>query len=96
TRQSTLEAAGRARHLRETMRMSIRAIIPALKGFFFLTDHPYPHTLDQLLDQAELITGIDLKILGTGLKEQNIGINDVQRYLSILQRLMDFMESYQG
>ncbi|HOH59535.1 MAG: hypothetical protein KBB33_02795 [Candidatus Cloacimonetes bacterium] len=96
TRQSTLEAAGRSRHLRETLRMSVRAIIPAIKGFFFLAGHPYPHTLDQLLDQAELITGIDLKILGTGLREQNIGTNDVQRYLSILQRLIDFMESYQG
>ena len=95
TRQSTLEAAGRSRHLRETMRMSIRAVIPAIKGFFFLAGHPYPHTLDQLLDQAELITGIDLKILGTGLKEQNIGTNDIQRYLIILQRLIDFMESYQ-
>ena len=77
TRQSTLEAAGRSRHLRETLRMSVRAIIPAIKGFFFLAGHPYPHTLDQLLDQAELITGIDLKILGTGLREQNIGTNDV-------------------
>ncbi|MDD4147399.1 MAG: hypothetical protein PHO85_02635, partial [Candidatus Cloacimonetes bacterium] len=60
TRQIVLEGRMNSRNLRETLHISIRALIPAFKGFFFLANQTYPQSRKDLFDQAALITKIDL------------------------------------
>lgn len=95
TRQIVLEGKLNNRNLRETMRRSITALIPALKGFFFLANQPYPQTSKDLFAQAALISKADLNALGIWMDKSSIETADVERYLSILQKLMELMETYQ-
>ena len=89
-----LEGKLSARNLRETLHLSIRSLIPALKGFFFLARHPYPQTLEDLFEQATLISKIDINALNIWLKQSNHELADAERYLSILQKLMELTETY--
>lgn len=95
TRQIVLEGKLNSRSLRETLRRSITALIPALKGFFFLANQPYPQTSKDLFAQAALISKADLNALGIWMDKSSIETADVERYLSILQKLMELMETYQ-
>jgi hypothetical protein len=94
TRQVLLEGKMNTRNLRETMHLSISALIPVLKGFFFLAKQPYPQSLDDLFEQAAMISKIDLGALNIWLKQSNLEIADAQRYLTILHKLMELMETY--
>ncbi len=94
TRQVLLEGKLSARNLRETLHLSIRALIPALKGFFFLSRHSYPQTMEDLFEQAALISKIDLNALNIWLKQSTIELADAERYLSLLQKLMELTETY--
>lgn len=94
TRQIILEGKMSSRHLREALHLSIKSLVPALKGFFFLAGQPYPQTLQQLFEHAALISKTDLKAMHGWLQEKEIELSDVERYLSILQRLMEIMETY--
>ncbi|MCB5266258.1 MAG: hypothetical protein LHW41_08490 [Candidatus Cloacimonetes bacterium] len=94
TRQVLLEGKLSARNLRETLHLSIRSLIPALKGFFFLARHPYPQSLEDLFEQATLISKIDINALNIWLKQSSHELADAERYLSILQKLMEITETY--
>ncbi|MCK9556604.1 MAG: hypothetical protein PHQ78_08400 [Candidatus Cloacimonetes bacterium] len=94
TRQIVLEGRMNSRNLRETLHISIRALIPAFKGFFFLANQTYPQSRKDLFDQAALITKIDLNALGIWLENSIIELADIERYLAILQKLMELMETY--
>ncbi|HNQ43808.1 MAG TPA: hypothetical protein PKI59_05235 [Candidatus Cloacimonadota bacterium] len=94
TRQVVLEGSLSSRKLRETLHLSIAALIPAFKGFFRLANHPYPQTVNDLFGQAALISKCDLGNLPLWLKEHNIQASDIERYLNILQKLMELMETY--
>ncbi len=94
TRQMLLEGKLSTRNLRETLHLSIRSLIPALKGFFFLVKQPYPQTLKDLFAQAALISEIDLNALERWLGQSHFELADAERYLAILGKLMKLMESY--
>lgn len=94
TRQIILEGRLNTRNLRETMHLSIRSLLPALKGFFLLAGQPYPQDLQMLFEHAALISKTDLKAMYGWLKDKNIEISDVERYLNILQKIMELMETY--
>ncbi|MCB5252720.1 MAG: hypothetical protein RBR69_08150 [Candidatus Cloacimonadaceae bacterium] len=94
TRQVLLEGKLTARNLRQTLHLSIGSLIPALKGFFFLARQPYPQTLDDLFEQATLISKIDVNSLNIWLKQSSLELADAERYLSILKKLMEVTETY--
>jgi hypothetical protein len=94
TRQIVLEGKMNPRNLKSTMRLSISALIPALKGFFFLSKQPYPQTTKDLFAQAALISKTDLAAWSIWMEKSNIELADVERYLAILQKLMELMETY--
>ena len=83
-----------SRNLRDTLHMPIRALIPALKGFFFLSNQAYPQSRKDLFEQAALISKTDLTVLGIWLERASIELADIERYLAILQKLMELMETY--
>jgi hypothetical protein len=94
TRQIVLESGFNNKRLRETLQLSISALIPAIKGFFFLSKQPYPKDLQELFDQAALISKLDLGVFALWLQSKTIEAADVERYLSILHKLMELMETY--
>ena len=94
TRQIILEGRMSGRNLRDTLHMSIRALIPALKGFFFLSNQAYPQSRKDLFEQAALISKTDLTVLGIWLERASIELADIERYLAILQKLMELIETY--
>jgi hypothetical protein len=94
TRQVLLEGKLSPRNLRATLHLSIHSLIPALKGFFFLARQPYPQSLEDLFEQTALISKIDINSLNIWLKQSSLELADAQRYLLILQRLMELTESY--
>ncbi len=94
TRQVLLEGKLNSRNLRETLHLSIRSLVPALKGFSFLARQPYPHSLEDLFEQATLISKIDVNSLNIWLKQSSLELVDAQRYLHILQKLMEHVETY--
>ncbi|HOH98784.1 MAG TPA: hypothetical protein PL188_10835 [Candidatus Cloacimonadota bacterium] len=94
TRQVVLEGALSPKMMRETLHLSIEALVPAFKGFFLLANHPYPQTLNDLIAQAALISKCDLGNLPIWYKEKSIHAGDIERYLGILQKLMELMETY--
>jgi hypothetical protein len=73
---------------------SIASLVPCLKGFFFLAGQPYPKTLADLFEHAALITKTDIKVMHGWMQEKNIELADVERYLSLLSRLMELMQTY--
>lgn len=94
TRQIVLEGKLSSRRLSETMQISIRSVLPALKGFFLLAGQPYPKNLPDLFAQSTIITKIDINAMQRWMDEKHIEIADVERYLSILHKLMELMETY--
>lgn len=94
TRQIILESNMKTRQLRESLNLSIASLVPCLKGFFFLVGQPYPKTLADLFEHAALITKTDIKVMHGWMQEKNIELADVERYLSLLSRLMELMETY--
>lgn len=94
TRQVILEGIHNSRRIKETMQMSISSLIPALKGFFFLKNREYPKTQKDLFTQAGLLTKIDLEIMERWMMDKSLSPLDAERYLDLLQRLMELMETY--
>ncbi|MCB5260834.1 MAG: hypothetical protein PHY41_05165 [Candidatus Cloacimonetes bacterium] len=94
TRQVILEGKMNSRNLRHTLQLSITALIPCVKGFFFLSKQPYPQSSDELFAQAALICKIDLNAFAIWMKKTEIELADIERYLSILNKLMELMETY--
>nr|MDK2850501.1 hypothetical protein [Candidatus Cloacimonadota bacterium] len=94
TRQMLLDGNLSPRKLKETLPLSISALIPALKGFFFLAKQPYPLTSKELFDKAGLISKIDLSPLERWRGQSHYEIADAEHYLAILDKLTDLMETY--
>ncbi len=94
TRQMLLDGNLSSRKLKETLPLSISALIPAIKGFFFLAKQPYPQTTQALFEQAALISKIDLNSLERWLGQSHYEIADAERYLRILNKLTELMETY--
>ena len=94
TRQVILEGNLKSRQLADTMHLSIRSLIPAIKGFFLLAGQNIPQTSKDIFEQAALICKLDLSVMHHWQKTSNIELADVQRYLAILTKLMAKMETY--
>jgi len=94
TRQMLLDGNLSSRNLKETMHLSITALIPAIKGFFFLAKQPYPQSIKALFEQAALISKVDLSALDRWLEESSLELADAERYLTILNKLTELMETY--
>ncbi len=94
TRQVILEGRQNSRNLREAIHLSIKSLIPAFKGFFLLGNQPYPQSLRDLFEQAAIISNTDLLAMHRWLYEKNIEVSDAERYLDILSKLMQKMESF--
>lgn len=94
TRQVLLEGKLSSRNLRETLHLSIHSLVPALKGFCFLARQPYPHSLEDLFEQTTKISKIDLCSMNVWLQQSSLELADAQRYLALLQKLMEITETY--
>ena len=70
------------------------SLVPALKGFFFLSGQPYPQDINSFFEHAALIAKADLGVFLNWQSLKEAELADVTRYLSILQKLSDIMEDY--
>jgi len=59
-----------------------------------LGNQPYPQSLRDLFEQAAIISNTDLLAMHRWLYEKNIEVSDAERYLDILSKLMQKMESF--
>lgn len=95
TRQLALGTQLKPRLIRAALRQSILSLVPAFKGFFYLKDMPYPKSLKELFEQAALICQLDLGALDIWLNSKSINTDDLNRYLSLLDKLISYMDEYQ-
>lgn len=94
TRQVVLEGSLKSRDLKDTLHLSIRSLIPAVKGFFVLVGQNIPQSSREIFEQAALICKLDLGVMYNWLNTSNIELADMQRYLSLLTKVMANMETY--
>lgn len=94
TRQLFLESKQKPKELSRLLRFSISSLVPALKGFFFLSGQPYPQDINSFFEHAALIAKADLGVFLNWQSLKEAELADVTRYLSILQKLSDIMEDY--
>ena len=92
TRLSVLEGSLKPKDIASTMRQSIRAILPVLKGFCQVQGQSVPKALPELLAQATAISGVDLSVLGQWLQQDKAEIYTIKSYVELLSRLIDFVE----
>jgi len=92
TRLSVLEGSSKPKAIAEVMHLSIRSILPALKGFCYVHDRPVPQSLPELLAQTTAITGVELKFLGQWLQQDKADTFTIKSYVEILQSLITFLE----
>ena len=93
TRLSVLEQSPKPKVLAATLQLSIRAILPVLKGICYLADRPIPQETDQLIAQAEQVCQTELGLLNTWLQARTAVRQNIQSYLDILQALMLHIEN---
>lgn len=93
TRLSILEGNPKPKIIAETLRSSLHAITPVLKGFCQVAELPLPTAYPELLAQVTLITGIDLKQMQTWEQLDKADIFHIKNYLELLQSLIDYMEA---
>jgi len=92
TRLTVLEQSPKPKVLAETLSMSIRAIIPVLKGLCYIANRPIPVEPLDLIDQAKDVSKLDLSPLGNWLNLDKADMNMVMSYLEILSTLMQYLE----
>ncbi len=93
TRLSVLEQSPKPKAMAETLQLSIRSILPVLKGICFISDLPIPQNPELLLQQAGKVCQIDLGLLSRWLKLDKADRFTIQSYLDVLQSLMSYIET---
>lgn len=94
TQQLFFEGKQKPKELSRLLRFSITSLVPALKGFFFLSSQPYPQDLNSFFEHAALISNADLGVFSNWQNNKEAELADITRYLRILQKLSDIMEDY--
>lgn len=92
TRLIVLEQKQKPKALADTLRLSIKAIIPVLKGFCFLGNRLIPQTTPELIAQVAEITSLDLGLLNSWLNMDKADIYIIKNYLEILHSLMNYLD----
>jgi len=93
TRLSVLEQSPKPKALAETLQLSIRSILPVLKGICYSADRPIPQSTSLLIEQAGEESKIDLGLLNRWMKLDKADRLTIQSYLDILQSLMAYLEN---
>lgn len=93
TRLTVLEARPKPKILSQTLRASIHAIAPALKGLCFCADIPIPASFPELLAKVSQITACDLKPMEKWEQLEKAELTHIKNYLEILQNLINYMEA---
>lgn len=93
TRLSVLEQSPKPKVLAATLQLSIRAILPVLKGICYLADRPIPQETAKLITQASQVCHTELGLLNSWLQSKTAVRQNVQSYLDILQALMLYIEN---
>lgn len=93
TRLSALELSQKPRALADIMEMSIRSLIPVLKGFCFISDRAIPRDMPGLIKTVTDITQLDLSFLTHWMTLKKADIYIVKNYLDILYRISELLES---
>lgn len=88
TRLAVLEQKKKPKLLAETLQMSIRSIMPALKGFCYLANRPIPKNPAEIIAQAGSVAGIDMNLLNSWITAEKADIYIIKNYLEILQGLI--------
>lgn len=92
TRLTVLEASPKPKALSQTLKASIHAITPVLKGFCFCADTPIPASFAELLAKVSQITDCDLQQMEKWEQLERAELTNIKNYLELLQSLIDFME----
>ncbi|MDD2227901.1 MAG: hypothetical protein PHY48_00640 [Candidatus Cloacimonetes bacterium] len=92
TRLTVLEQKQTPKALAETLKMSITAIVPVLKGFCFLGKRLIPKTVPELTAQVTEISSLDLGLLNSWIQLDKADIYIIKNYLEILHNLMNYLD----
>jgi hypothetical protein len=93
TRLAVLEQKQKPRALADTLKLSINAIIPVLKGFCYLGDRIIPKQLPELTAQAAEITKLNLSLLNSWVQLDKADIYIIKNYLEILHSLTSALDN---
>lgn len=93
TRLTILEASPKPKILTQTLKASIHAITPVLKGFCYTADAPIPASFPELLAKASQITACDLKLMEAWEQLKKAELTHIKNYLEILQSLINFLDT---
>lgn len=94
TRELVLQSKHKPKELSRILHLSIASVVPALKGFFFLSAQPYPQNPKDFFEYAALISRADIGVFLNWQEHDEAELADLTRYLNILQKLIDTMEDY--
>lgn len=96
TRLAVLEQKKKPKALAATLQMSIRSIIPALKGFCYLANRPIPKSFGEIIAQAGAVVGIDMNLLNSWITIEKADIYIIKNYLVILQGLIHALDKFEN
>jgi len=96
TRMSLLQSHLKPKNMHAILHMSLKAIIPTLKGLFLLLGHNIPKIPEQVFSQANEMTDFDISILKKVDKAstKELSIEMVNEYLLVLGKLTNLMETW--
>ncbi len=93
TRLTVLEQNPKPKVLAETLALSIRAIMPVLKGLCHLSGRPIPNDPLDLIAQASDVSNLNFGPLGNWLNLEKAELGTIKSYLGILANLMQYLDS---
>ena len=98
TRLAILENQRHSKAVHDVMHRSLEAILPILKGLFFMNNNmPIPKLPEEVFSRANEMTDFDISILKTvdQVKSKELSREMIMEYLSVLEQLTNLMELWQ-
>lgn len=94
TRQMLLESGNSTKAMHGIISMSLKAILPILKGLFFLKGISLPKAPELIFQQSNDMTEFDISIIKKldGISPKELSKDMVIQYLKVLEQLTNLME----
>lgn len=92
TRLAVSEQSQKPRALASVLVLSIRSLLPVLKGLCYIKLKPIPPTQKELLDTVMEITQLDLSFLLHWMSLDKADIFIIKNYLDLLYRISEILE----
>ncbi|HNX36919.1 MAG TPA: hypothetical protein PKI15_01045 [Candidatus Cloacimonadota bacterium] len=92
TRMAALQSSGHKAIITRILKQSILAIMPALKGYLFLTGRGIPNELSEILTAMESATMLKLGLLNDLIQKKRSEEADVYAYLELLDKLQNLVD----